>query len=319
MKFIALTTIILVFSFSNYLVGQTLEEREKQIVLSNNIKSKVQYDYKYKNGTPSEDGQMASIATYSKKGELLEKKYYNSKGLVNGWEKYEYDDDGNRTLYERESNNSKYKKESIYNDNRQAILEAGYSGEEKFKTTYTYNNSGKPLEIVRYINNYIEEKLVYNHSGNTAIVSIYSKGKNLRSKLKLVYNDKGNIIQETLLSVDNKELEKKTFNYNEASQVVLEEKTRAGKFYYRISNIYDSKGNLTKVYEETLAKKKYLKKEYVFTINDNLLEYKWRRNPDEEFNVKNYTYDARGICASEKTYYSNTQFRSLSKYRYVFY
>ncbi len=319
MKPFWLITIILFLSLSNYIGGQTLEEREKQIVLRNNIKSKIQFDHKYQNGTPAEEGQKASIATYSTKGELLEKQYFNSKGDVSGWEKYEYDDDGNRILYERESNNSKYKKESSYNNRRQTVLEAGYSGDENFKTTYSYTSDGKPLEIIRFIKNNIEEKLVYEHSGNNATVSIYLKGKTLTSKLKLVYDGKGNIIQETLMSVDNRELENKTFSYNEDSQVVVEEKTRAGKFYYRISNIYDTKGNLVQVYEETLAKKKYLKKEYLFSLNNNLLEFKWRRNPDEEFNVKNYTYDARGICASEKTYYSNTKFRSLSNYGYVFY
>lgn len=319
MKSFSVLVIIFLFSLSNNLSGQALEEREKQIVLSNNIKYKIQYDHKYKDDTPAEEGQKASIALYSKEGELLEKYYLNSKGDTTGWEKYAYDNFGNRTLYERESNNSKYKKESQYNENRQAILEAGYSGEEKFKTTYSYTADGKPLEIIRYIRNAIEEKLVYEHNGNNATVNVYLKGKTLVSKLKLEYDSKGNILQETLLSVDNKELENKIFQYNEASQVVLEEKTRAGKFYYRISNMYDSKGNLRKVYEETLAKKKYLKKEYVFTVNDNLLEYKWRRNPDEDFNVKYYTYDARGICASEKTYYPKTKFRSLSTYRYVFY
>jgi len=301
------------------MAGQTLEEREKEIALSNNIKAKLQYDHKYQNGQFEEEGRKASIAIYSTKGELLEKYYLGPKGDTSSWEKYEYDESGNRTLYERESNNSKYKKESKYNENSQAILESGYSGEENFKTTYSYNSEGKPLEIVRYVKNYIEEKMVYEHSGKNATVNIYMKGKTLTSKLKLEYDDKGNIIQETLLSVDNRELENKTFQYNEASQVVVEEKTRAGKFYYRISNVYDPKGNLRKVYEETLAKKKYLKKEYVFSINDNLIEFKWRRNPDEEFNVKNYTYDARGICATEKTFYPNTKFQSMAEYRYIFY
>ncbi len=319
MKSYSLYTIILSLLLSLNVFGQTLEEREKQIVQRNHIKTKIQYDHKFVQDKPSKEGQKASITTYSTKGEILAKEYLTPKGDVISWEKYEYDEDGNRTLYQRESTNSKYKKESSYNDNRQAILEAGFSGEENFKTTYTYNSSGKPLEIVRYINNNIEEKLFYNHSGSTAVVSIYIKGKTLTSKLKLVYDSKGNVVEETVLSVDDRELEKKTFKYNSASQLILEEKTRDGKFYYRIKNIYNVKGDLSKVYEETMTKKEYLKKEYLFASSGNLLTYKWRRNPEDEFNVKNYAFNVNGICLTEQTYYPKTKYRSMAKFRYSYY
>ncbi len=319
MKLNRLHVIILLFILSSELYGQTLEEREKQIVFRNSIYTKHQFDHKYISGKPSKAGQKVSITTYSRKGDILEKKYLNSKGEVTSWEKYEYDNDGNRILYERESSNSKYKKASKYNENKQTILEAGFSGEENFRTIYSYTNSGKPLEIVRFINNNIEEKLVYKHLGNNAMVNIYTKGTSLTSKLKLVYNSKGNIIEETVLSVDDRELEKKIFKYNNLSQLILEEKTRSGNFYYRITNNFDSKGNLTQVYEETLAKKKYLKKEYIFDPSGNLVTYKWRRNPDDEFNVKNYTYDSRGICLTEQTYYPNTRYKLMSKFQYTFY
>ncbi|MBA7533232.1 hypothetical protein ES705_25467 [subsurface metagenome] len=311
--------VLLSFTTSLYLTGQTLEEREKQIVKRNNIKTKIQYDYKYVNGKPSKKGRQASITWYSTGGEILQKNYLNIKGEVSSWEKYEYDEKENRTLYKRESSNSKYRKASKYNQENQAILEAGYSGEEKFKTTYSYTAAGKPSKIIRYINNHIEEKLVYEHSGNTAIASVYMGGKSPSSKIKLEYNIRGNIIEETVLSLDNRELEKKTFRYNSASQIIEEEKTRDGSFYYRITYAYNVKGNLMKVSEETLAKKEYIKKVYIFDTSNNLIKYKWRRNPSDEFNVKIYTYDSKGICLTEKTYYPKAKYRSMAKYQYTFY
>jgi hypothetical protein len=121
------------------------------------------------------------------------------------------------------------------------------------------------------------------------------------------------------MSIDNRELEKKTFKYSSASQLLSEEKTRGGNFFYNITNVYDTKGNLIKVYEETITKKKYLKKEYTFDSSGNLVSYKWRRNPDNEFNEKKYTYNPAGVCLTEQTYYPKTKYRSLVKYSYTYY
>lgn len=319
MKSYKLIPVILLFLLSLNLFSQTLEEREKQIVSRNNIATKIQYNHKYENGKAVKNGQKTSITSYSKKGNILGKKYLTPKGGVSSWEKYEYDADGNRTLYERENSNSKYKKESSYNDNSQAILEAGFSGEEIFRTTYSYAITGKPLKIVRYVNNDMEEKLLYKHSGNHALVDIYTRGSLVSSKLELIYDNRGNILEETVLSIDNRELEKKTFTYNSASKLTMEAKTRAGNFYYKISHIYDAKGNLIKVYEETMTKKKYLKKEFIFDSDNNLATFKWRRGPNNDFNVKKYTYNTKGIYLTEQTFYPKTKYKSMAKFHYTFY
>jgi hypothetical protein len=129
----------------------------------------------------------------------------------------------------------------------------------------------------------------------------------------------GRLIEETHYSIDGREIKKKTFKYNVASKLIEEAKMQGGKLYYKITQEYDAKGRLIKVSEETLAKAKYIKKSYGFDIAGNLLEYKWRRNPDEEFNVKNYTYDSKGTCLTEHTLYPGTKFELLSKYEYEYY
>jgi hypothetical protein len=308
----------LLFSVSLNLFGQTIEELEKKIAAENHIRSKIQFDYKYIGGKPSKTGVKSLIKTFSGKGELLEKRVLNNKGIVVGWEKYAYNKAGNRILYERENTNSKYKKESKYDENNNVILEAGFNGAQNFRNEYEYTSSGKVKEIVYLAGNKIEQKIVYEHNGSIAMVSIYAGGNALTSKMKLKYDVNGNIIEEIKQTIEGVELEKKIYKYNSAGQILQEEKTRQGSFNYRLIYVYDTRGNLLKLSEETKSKKKYDKKVYTYDSAGNLTEYKWRRNPSDEFNVKKYTYNSRGICLTEYTFYPKTKYELLSKFEYEY-
>lgn len=315
--FLALQMVLLMTCLPVF--SQTLEEKEIEMAAKNNIRTKIQIDYKYVNGKQSTTGLKSSTTTYNTDGKILEKNFFNNKNIVVGWEKYDYDGKGNRTLYERENTSSKYKKISKYNEHNDVVLEAGFNGAENFRNEYSYYAPGKPDEIVYQSGNRITQKLVYSHSGSTAILSVYTNGNNLTSKIMLVYDARGNIVEERTMSLEGKELERKTYKYNTASQILEEEKTRQGDFYYRLSYEYDSRGNLTTIYEETPSSKKYEKKVYVYDEQGNLTQYKWRRNDSQEFNVKSYTYNDKGICLTEHTFYPSTKYELLSKFEYEFY
>lgn len=318
MKIDLIITFTILFCTTN-IFSQTLEEREKQIAAQNHIKTKIQIDYNYKTGKISKSGIITSRTYYSRSGDILRKEFLNSKGHIIGKEIYEYDRNNNRTLYEREGSGSKYKKISEYDSKNNLVVESGFNGTENFRNKYNYTSAGKLHEVVYTINDGIKQKLVYRNSGNTTNIETYMGGASLTSKIKIVYDIKGNIIKETTYSIGGNELEEKEYKYNLSSQLLEETKTRKGKFYYRYAYNYDSKGNLLSLYEETLAKKNYAKKVFTYDVAGNLTEYKWRRNPDEEFNSKKYTYNSKGICLSEHTYYPDTKYELLSKYEYEFY
>ena len=311
-NFCLLITVINIYS-------QTLEEREKQIALKNHIKSKTQIDYKYQGGSPVSKGIISSKTIYSHSGEILKVEILNSKGVVTGSENYEYDSNNNRTLYERIGANGTYKKISAFDEKNNLLHESGYNGAENFRNNFSYANSNQLQEAVYYINDAVQQKLVYKNSGNTTTVETYMGGLTLTSKIKLVYDSKGNLIEETTCNIKGSELEKKVYKYNTSGQLIEETKTQKGNFFYRNTYAYDTRGNLLKIYEETLSKSKYEKKVYTYDAPGNLTEYKWRRNPDEEFNIKTYTYDSKGICLTEHTLYPGTKFELLSKYEYEFY
>ncbi len=315
LSFLLLLSLITTFNS----LSQTLEEQEKQIAANNQIKSKTQIDYKYTNNVESKTGTKSSITTYSKSGEILQVDFLDSKGQTSAWEKYSYDENGNRTLFEREGSGSKYKKVSSYNAKNDLVLESGFNGTENFKNDYTYNSSGKLSEATYMIHTKINRRLIYEPSGNTTHVGIFTAGTTLTSSIKMVYDASGNLIEETHFSVDGRETEKKTFKFNAANSLTEEVKMQGGKLYYRIMQEYDAQGRLTKVSEETLAKTKYIKKTYSYDSNGNLIEYKWRRSPDEDFNIKTYTYNPKGVCLTEHTFYPASKFELLSKFEYEYY
>jgi YD repeat-containing protein len=311
--------LILLSCFSCWLFSQTLEEREKKIIARNNIKTKTQWDYNYQNGKPSKQGKKSSITTYSPSGLVLEKNNLNNKELVTGWEKFQYDTKGNRTLYERNSGSGAYKKTSQYDTKNNLTLETGFNGSDNFKNTLSYNNQGKLSEVVYSTNNNIDEKRVYVYYENTSIIGIYTKDNSLISKIKLVFDNNSNIIEEIVLSFDDRELEKKKYKYDNASRIIEEEKTRGGSFYYRLTYTFNSSGELLTISEENLSEKKYVKKSFRYDEGGDLLEFKWRRSSADDFNIKTYTYNSLGICQTEHTFYPSTKYELLTKYEYEFY
>lgn len=311
------TFVILALFLSSNLYSQAIEELEKKIAAQNGISSKTRIDYKYTSGKVTSQGIKSSITSYNRDGNILKIESFNPKGMLTGTEKYAYDSKGNRTLFER-GGTSKYKKQTQYNGQNKILLEAGFNGSENFRNEYTYSTNGKLSEILYKVGTRIQQKLVYDHSSNTTLVSVYTKGVTLTSKIKMVYDAKGNLLAESTLSTSGKELEKKVYKYTTNSKLSEETKTRDGSFYYTITYAYNPAGDLTKVAEETLAKKKYTKKEYVYDGKGNLIHYKWRRNPDVDFNMKTYTYNSKGICLTEHTFYPKTKFELLTKFEYQF-
>ena len=299
--------------------GQVIEEREKQSAARNHIKTKTQIDFNYQTGTVSKNGNKTSVTLYSQAGDILQKSFLDPKGQVIGSERYEYDDDNNRILFEREGSGSVYKKTSGYDSRNHLVLETGFNGTENFRNEFRYNSSGKLTEASYFINNRLQQRLIYENSGNISNVDIYTAGTTLSSKMRMVYNSQEQITEETTSGIDGKELEKKVYKYNLSSQLLEESKTVKGVLHYRITYSYDNRGNLLSVHEETPARAKYAKKMYSFDSAGNLIEYKWRRSPDEEFNVKSYTYDTKGICLSEHTFYPKTKYELLSRFQYEFY
>ena len=298
--------------------GQTIEEKERELFKKYKVKERTKYDYKYTNGKPATSGTKTSVSTYNNEGYILENFTYNSKGDVVTTEKFGYDENGNRTYYERKSMAGAYKKTSEYNEEDKIILETGYDGSAAFKTVYKYNSAKQVTEITYYAENLLDEKRVYEYSGKSATVKVLHRGKDLKSTIKLIFDNNWQIMEETVYSLEGVELEKRKNTYT-AGKIATESKYRAGELKYTTYYHYDIKGNLVKITEDSKSKGKFDKKLYSYDAAGRVVNYKWTRKPGMDYNSKTYTYGDKGVCIKEHTHYPKTDYKLLSKYEYKFY
>ncbi len=311
-----LTISVLFVSFS---MAQTLEENERELFKKHKVQERAKFDYKFSGDKVSDKGVKSSVSTYNTMGLVLTTISYNPKGEEVTTEKFGYDNNGNRTQYERKSMTGAYKKNSQYDEEDNVILESGYDGSAAFKTTYKYNSNNKVTEIGYYVENLLDEKRVYEYVGQTAVVKILHKGKDLKSTVKLKFNSNGDILEETVFSLEGTELEKRLVEYNAQGLITKEEKYRGGEKSYTIWYYYDAHNNLVKITEDSKSKGRYDKKLYKYDSQNRVTEYKWTRKPDQDYNIKTYTYGADGVCTEEQTFYPKTNYKMLSKYEYKFF
>ncbi len=314
--------IFLSFIFLNQVLSQPIfETKNKQIIIKQNVKSQTNWDYNFIKDKPSSKGNKTSYTRYNSRGDIVEFVTYKLRDTLT-YETYEYNTEGYRVDYTKHKGGKKnisYRKISDYDDYGNVILEQGFDGSEKFKNTYEYNDEGKLGEINYYVDNQSNEKRVFEQDDNITNVTVYNSTDEITSYMLLKYDGNGNLIEEIQYDANKNPLESRIFVYNNESKVVSEVKYREGNFFYKLTYLYDSTGELINIDEENTENSRYIKKNFKYDDRGFLIEMNWRRNPGEEFNTRNYTYDNEGLCTQVLTYYPSTRFKVLTKYEYEFY
>lgn len=311
--------LIITASFASLSFSQTLELKDREMFSKHNVKVRIKWDYNFKGDIPSLQGKLTAKSFYDKNGRVLEAYSFNLKGDTVTFDKYVYDKNGNRTLYQRKSLHGEYKKESEYNTVNNLIEEEGFDGGATFQTIYKYDDKNRVSNITYLSADEVDEKRVYTYSGNKAVVEILKLGKHLASKMELTFNDKNQIVVEKLLNLQGNVIEKKTFEYNNNGDIVKEEKHKNNTLFYRITYEYDSNGDLLSISEESASKNKFVKKKFGYDELGRITEYYWKRKPEDEYNIKNFKYKDDGVCSEEHTYYPRTNYKLLTKYEYEFF
>ena len=314
--------IILALFFSQQLFTQPIfETKEKEVIIRQRVESRTNWDHNFTKNKPSPVGSMTSFTRFNEKGDIVEFITYRLKDTLT-YETFDYDQSGKRTDYTKHKGgkrNISYRKISRYDEKGNLVLEQGFDGSEKFKNSYLYSDKGKLAEIDYYIANNLNEKRVFKHDNNTANVTVLNSADIVTSYMSLKYDSKGNLTEEIIFDANKDPLEKRIFVYNDESKIISEVKYRLGSFYYKLTFLYDSRGELVNVDEENIQNSRFIKKNFKYNDKGYLIEMNWRRKPEEEFNTRNYTYDDRGLCKQVLTYYPSTKFKILTKYEYEFY
>ena len=312
-----LMIVCLVQSFSQPI----FENKNKLTVVREKIKSQTNYDHNFIKNKPSSKGNKTSYTEYNTKGDVVKFITYKLLDTLT-YEKYIYDETGKRTDYTKHKGGSKnvaYQKISKYDKDGNLILEHGFDGSEKFKNTYKYDDAGKLLEIKYFQDNTLNERRTFNNKADITEVTVYNSSEQVTSYMALKYNSDGEIVEEVVFDANRNPIEKKLYVYNSDSKVISEVKYRLEEFYYKLTYLYDSRGDLINIDEESITNKRFVKKSFAYDTSGNLAEMKWRRKPGEQFNQRNYSYDNKGICSHVVTFYPSTNFKVLTKYEYEFF
>ncbi len=297
------------------------ETKNKLTIVQQNIESQTNYDYNFVKNKPSSKGDKTSYTEYNINGDVVKFITYKLKDTLT-FEEFTYDETGKRTDYTKHKGGSKniaYQKISKYDKDGNLIIEHGFDGSEKFKNTYKYDDAGKLVEINYFQDNVLNERRTFNNDGDNTEVTVYNSSKQITSYMTLKYNNDGEINEEIVYDANRNPLEKKLYVYNNDLKVISEVKYRLEEFYYKLTYLYDSRGDLINIDEESINNKRFVKKSFAYDTSGNLVEMKWRRKPGEEFNQRNYSYDDKGICTQVVTFYPSTNFKILSIYEYDFF
>jgi hypothetical protein len=310
---------LLLIRTANVGAQNIFEEKQKKVITKNHIFSLTTWDYNYANGKPSKNGIKTSFNKYDQSGNVIELITYKLKDTM-AYETFEYNNEGKRTDYvKRKGVKIAYQKTSRYNDDGALIQETGFDGASDFQNDYEYNID-KDLEQITYsLENRINEKRVFEHEGDITNITVYNNEDEITSYLTLKNDQNDNVVEEVVYNTDKVPVERKLYVYNNDNEVISEVKYRGNNFYYKLTYLYNSKGELTNIDEENPNEGRYLKKQFFYDEKENLIEMRWRRNASEDFSIRTYQYDEDDICSQYETYYPVTKFRILTKLIYEYY
>ena len=199
--------IVLVICSAAQIYSQLPEKALRNMVVEHDIKSITQFNHKYSNGEPEEDGYKNFYKEFDKHGNLIKELHYRD-GEVSQRMTYKYNEDQNKTEYENYNvRNDKlaYRQTIEYNENGNKITEKRFNGTEHLKLKYKYDENGKVDQILKKKltgqNNYkLLEKRKFQHNGNTRKIKVLNPKNNLLKIIENKYDGKG---EQNLTCGDN--------------------------------------------------------------------------------------------------------------------
>ncbi|MFP4059737.1 MAG: hypothetical protein ACLFUC_04585 [Bacteroidales bacterium] len=317
-----LTTI---FILPLFVAGQLgFEQLEKEIVKKLSIKSKEQWDYGYTSkGEVSSRGYQSSKTTYDHFGNIIEVVNMKRGGDTLNILAYQYDRQGNRLSYVKYDNGKRekitYMQKFTYDSKGNKLLETGFNGADNYNNIYKYSSTGDLLEIKYYVGKRLDQRRVFEYSGNSTQINVFDGNDKLMFRLENKYNDMGKIVIEQRLEKDNSVSKKTEIKYHNDGKISETEKQQFGKIVNVIEYIYEPNGQLRAIYEQENDSPRYLKYSYTYSDNGRIEHEKWRNGPDASFSTKDYKYDNQGKVETIDCFFATYKYKVLYRFNYDFY
>ena len=299
-----------------------LGESERNLIKSQGIRIKEQWDYKYSGNALAGKGFVSSRTTYDRDGRVLEVVNYKSDTAVIDISISVYNSNGDRTDYIKYKGNRTsliFKQITQYRAPKLKSAEFGFNGVEEFRNQYNYNASGQLIEIKYFTSKRLDEVRSFNYAGNETIVMVKDANGNILSYIKSRNDEKGRLIEEKKLDKDQKVTEQKNYTYDSKGNLLTEEKKSPLKKTVRTEYVYDRLGKLQEVYYDGGEDLKYLKQSYSFASNGFLTGEFWKNSPSAEQSFRKYNYDSKGRLLSTDCYFASYKYKVLNKFVYQSY
>jgi len=297
------------------------EKYWKESIVKNRVQIQEQWNHKYEKGKPKKDGYKNYSKKYDHNGNLIEEVYYQS-GNIDQKLSYKYDDKDNQVEYANykgDEGELLFKQNITYDNSGKKIREERFNGMEYQIIKYAYDGD-KVSEIIRSdIYGDIEQKRIFNYTGQICTVSIFDNQSKNIGKIINKYDNHGNIIES--IEYDENGGLKEKYDYTFDENNLLKEKTKhaGSNFIYQEFYEYDSKNQLVKVIKEEPKGKKVTSNIYTYDSSGKLIEEQWYDNHPTENSKKNYYYNNKGLLERVEVYYALYRYKMQYRYNYSYY
>ena len=319
----SLLFILAAFFFQNTVHAQNeLSESERNLIKSQAIRVKEQWDFKYSGNKLASRGFVSSRTIFDKEGRIIEVINYKDDTAVMNVSTYVYNENGQRSDYVKYRGNKNeilYKRTTKYNAANKKILEIGFNGADDFRNQFNYDTKGKLVEIRYFTAKKLDEVRSMTYKGNQSEMKVMDESGNILSYVITKRDEKDRITEESSLDKNKKMIEKMLYTYDSLGNLLVEEKQSNGKKIVRNEYMYDKSSKLQEVYSDEGDVPRYLKQNFSFGTNGTLLGEFWKNAPNAEQSFRKYNYDSSGRLLTTDCYFASYKYKVLNKFMYQTY
>ncbi len=315
--------VLLLLSFLPVLnaLAQLPEALNKDVIIEQDIQSQAQWNYKYKDGEPSDKGYKNAYKEFDRNGNVIKEEYYR-RGDINQELSYEYDHNQNKTEYVNYSakeDEIRFKQTIDYNNQGKKIREKRYNGSEHRIIDYQYNDKDKLARIIEEdLDGNLVQKRIFNYEGKDANIRVLNGQGKLTSRVINKYDEQGNLIEHKVFDPQGNRTKKISYEFNGDNLKTDEIKHQKGNFIYHKTYKYDKDNNLVEIHKEQPRNEVHTSRIYKYTEEGYLKKELWYDSRAEKYSHKKYTYNEEGIVQRAKVYYALYDYRVLYRYKYNF-
>jgi len=302
--------------------SQLPEALNKETIIEQGIKSQAQWNYKFEDGAPADEGYKNSFKEFDRNGNVIKEEYYR-RGDINQELSYKYDHNQNKTEYVNYSakeDEIRFKQTIDYNNQNRKVSEKRYNGSEHHIIDYRYNEQDKLSRIIKTdLDGKVIQKRIFSYDGNVAKIRVENAKGKLLSRIVNKYDDRENLIQYTEYDPEGNRIKRISYQFNPDNLKTDEIKYQKGNFIYHKTYHYNPSNNLVEIHKEQPKDEVHTSKIFEYTPEGRLSKELWYDSMADKYSHRKYFYNEKGIVEKAEVYYALYDYKVLYRYKYSFY